>query len=184
MPENLRIARPQAGQSLLYVMRAGQTYTFDFAPETATIEHSGGDVRLYFDDGGAVSLKGFFRVLDEGDFTLRLPDGALVSGKELAEVLNTALEDFRTDGAVFSPDAASGAAVPLARHLSSLPEVGIDPDILSSGADQLFCDSREGHPALDAACLMRGVDSSGPGALWEAEAEVLFRLHLLYSNSG
>jgi hypothetical protein len=178
MPENLRIARPQAGQSLQYVMRAGRTYALDFAPETATLEHSGGDVRLYFDDGGAVSLKGFFQVLGEGDFTLRLPDGALVSGKDMAEVLNTTLEDFQTDGAGFSLAAAAGAALRPVPAPCSLHEAEIDPGILSSGTDQLFCGSREGDPA-PVSSLSDGDRLPGQDELWEAEVEVLLRLHLL-----
>ncbi|MDR2800427.1 MAG: hypothetical protein LBB52_04065 [Desulfovibrio sp.] len=178
VPENLRIARPQAGQSLLYVMRAGQTYTFDFAPETATIEHSGSDVRLYFDDGGAVSLKGFFQALNEGDFTLRLPDGVLVSGRDVAEVLNMALEDFHTEGAGLSLDAVSCAAALQAQSPRSLPEAEIDPDILSSGTDQLFCGSQGGRPAPDVSVQDAGY-SPESATLWEAEVDVLFRLNLL-----
>lgn len=99
----IQLSRPHSGNALREGMEPGLCHRLDFFPEEATFESDGPDLRLNFDDGATLTLTGFFSILEQGDFTLELPDGTLLSGKDVVESLTLVLEDFHTDAADAAP---------------------------------------------------------------------------------
>ena len=100
------IPEPEAGSYLHLTILPDQVYLLGFAPETATIVQDGRDVRVLCENGGRIVLQDFFPAVAQGDITLELQDGTLISGQALAEVLAMSLRDFRTDG---QPDLVASA---------------------------------------------------------------------------
>jgi hypothetical protein len=93
----VEIFRPPAGESRQVAMRPGQAYVLDFEPDTAEFTLDGADLYLNFDNGTVLSLKDFMTAAGAGDFMLRLPDGAQISGKDTAESLSFTAADFHTE---------------------------------------------------------------------------------------
>lgn len=115
----VQLAKPGAGSALQESMAPGVRHLLDFYPEQASFEKRGPDLHLVFDDGAALTLTGFFSVLEQGDFTLELPDGTLLSGLAVEEALTMVLEDFHTNTVTQdnqSPDTGDGDNLPFALH--------------------------------------------------------------------
>jgi hypothetical protein len=93
----VELFRPPAGQARQVAMRPGQAYVLDFEPYTAEFTLDGADLYLNFDNGAVLSLKDFMTAAGTGDFTLRLPDGVQISGKDTAESLTLPVQSFHTD---------------------------------------------------------------------------------------
>lgn len=113
-PEHIiELSRPVSGSAFREDMEPGCRHMLDFYPEDATFEADGPDLRLTFDDGAVLTLAGFFPALDREDFILELPDGTLLSGRDVRESLTLALEDFHTDANQNDePDPGDGNGVP------------------------------------------------------------------------
>ncbi|MDR0826946.1 MAG: hypothetical protein LBN33_03585 [Desulfovibrio sp.] len=131
--EKIRIPKPQAGQAVQIGMRSGQTYLLDFEFDAADVQPGDRDVRISFDDGAILFLKGFFPALDGGDFALQLPDGALLSGKDMAEALTLVVGDFHPEQPCLTLDPAI-----LSSPSPDLPLPGPEPR-LSPQAASAFC---------------------------------------------
>jgi hypothetical protein len=98
----VELCRPQAGEARQIAMQPGHAYVLDFEPYTAEFTLDGADLYFTFDNGAVLSLKDFMIAAAAGDFTLRLPDGVQISGKDTAESLNLSPESFHTDGLLAS----------------------------------------------------------------------------------
>ena len=89
--------KPDAGQSLQVSVHPGQTYVCDFFTDTVTFDQDNADVQLLFEDGAQIFLRDFLRVAKQEDFVIELPDGAQLSGRDVADAMNMVLQDFHTD---------------------------------------------------------------------------------------
>lgn len=80
----MRVPSPAEGNKLLLHVDPGNTLAFDFHPSEATAVRPDGsnDLVFHFDNGGSVSLSGFFAG-DEGALPeLMMPDGTIVAVAE------------------------------------------------------------------------------------------------------
>ncbi|MDR2668692.1 MAG: hypothetical protein LBC14_01905 [Desulfovibrio sp.] len=101
----VELFRPPAGESRQVAIRPGQAYVLDFEPYTADFTLDGADLYLNFDNGAVLSLKDFMTAASSGDFTLRLPDGVQISGKDTAESLTLPVQSFHTEEPSILPPA-------------------------------------------------------------------------------
>jgi hypothetical protein len=131
----VELFRPPAGQSRQVAMRPGQAYVLDFEPYAAEFTLDGADLYLNFDNGAVLSLKDFMTAAGAGDFTLRLPDGVQISGKDTAESLTLPVQSFHTD--------ASSTLTAEAAHTGEPP--ALPAEVLHT--DDLFA-SLQSEPAL------------------------------------
>ena len=112
---HVMLNKPAAGETVQVAIRNGQVYLLDFEPGETTWSNSGKDILIKFEDGSGMVLRDFFAAAKGGDFYLKLPDGAVLSGKDVVEVITTPLDDFHTNGShasasgVHAPDVFSGA---------------------------------------------------------------------------
>lgn len=111
------IQKPAAGQTQEVNVLPGGNYVLGFSLDAATFDSHDGDVRVDFDDGAVISLHDFMRASEKEDFTLELPDGTRLSGKDVAEMFSLVLQDIQTDAAdgdappaPFEADPAEGGA--------------------------------------------------------------------------
>lgn len=117
------LSRPVAGETVQITVHDGWVYLLDFDLGATTVAENGKDVTLTFDDGSGMVLHNFFSAARAGDFYLTLPDGAVLSGRDMVDTLTFSLDKFHpSDGLVVSdaeheggaslnpdPEAASGA---------------------------------------------------------------------------
>ncbi|MDR2124843.1 MAG: hypothetical protein LBP38_07700 [Desulfovibrio sp.] len=117
----IELFRPPAGKSLQVAMRPGQSYVLDFEPYAAEFTLDGADLYLNFGNGAVLSLKDFMTAAGTGDFTLRLPDGVQISGKDTAESLAFPVADFHTEEAPVPPARAAFGGEPPTLSAESAP---------------------------------------------------------------
>lgn len=72
----------QAGGSASVASEAGATLRFQFDPAAADISREGADLVFSLDNGGTVTIGGFFEVGDNSLPDLSLPDGTVVSAND------------------------------------------------------------------------------------------------------
>ncbi|MDR1686419.1 MAG: hypothetical protein LBR82_08290 [Desulfovibrio sp.] len=164
----VELFRPAAGESRQVAMRPGQAYVLDFEPYAAEFTLDGADLYLNFDNGAVLSLKDFITAASAGDFTLRLPDGVQISGKDTAESLTFPVADFHTEEPLLLPAEAAytgeqptvpaevvHTGEPQALPAEALPTDGLFASLRPEPA--LFAEARAAPPA-------RGEESAGKEA--------------------
>lgn len=84
----LRISKPSAHEKLNFVSIPGGVIAFDFDPAAAAFARFGNDLTLEVNEGGSVTLSGFFAVGDQSLPSLSLPDGNTVASADFLASLN------------------------------------------------------------------------------------------------
>ncbi|MDR0339166.1 MAG: hypothetical protein LBH65_02690, partial [Desulfovibrio sp.] len=93
----ISVLKPDAGESSEIRMQTHRVYSLAFYPDSVSFEQQGDDMGILFDDAARIVLHDFFVVARNGDFTLELPDGVQLQGKDVAEAMMMSLQDFHTD---------------------------------------------------------------------------------------
>ena len=119
------LTRPAAGETVHVDMRKGHVYLLEFDLGETTVADNGKDVLLTFDDGSGMVLRDFFFAAKAGDFYLTLPDGVMLSGKDVVESLAFSPENFHPSEDCAFAEAHDGISSSLAGaeagSLSGLP---------------------------------------------------------------
>ena len=115
------LSKPAPGETAEIFVNDGCIYVLNFYLDTTTLEHDGNDVMIHFEDGADMMLRNFFTASVTGGFYLELPDGLLLLGKDMAETLDYALENFKPGGQFAAGESAQGpwsedSAVPTTAH--------------------------------------------------------------------
>jgi hypothetical protein len=161
----VELCRPAAGESRQVAMRPGQAYVLDFEPSVAEFTLDGADLYLNFDNGAVLSLKDFITAAGAGDFTLRLPDGVQISGKDTAESLTLPVKNFHTEESSILPaETAQAGEVPTLSAESEQAGEAPSLPVEVLRADDLFASLRP-EPAFfaeaQATFPARGEDAAG-----------------------
>ena len=90
----IKLNKPGAGETVQVAMQRGHVYSLDFDIGVTTFVESGKDIVLRFDDGAGMVLQNFISTAKSGDFYLKLPDGALLLGKDVVDAVTRTLDDF------------------------------------------------------------------------------------------
>lgn len=147
------LARPAAGETAHIAMQKGHVYLLEFDLGETTVADNGKDVLLTFDDGSGMVLQNFFFAAKAGDFYLTLPDGVMLSGKDMVESLALSLENFHPSGdCAFAGDVHDGLSSPL---------FSAEGDSSSGHPHGIHCEVSAGHGAPE--------QPFSPGALDEAD---------------
>jgi hypothetical protein len=80
------LARPQAPSVVTVPVEPGHVYALDFSLETLQCEVQDQSLRLLFDNGAILVLEGFFAAADDERLFLRLDDGTLLQGRDVAQM--------------------------------------------------------------------------------------------------
>jgi len=84
----LRISKPSVHEKLHFTSVPGSVIAFEFDPATAAFARSGNDLTVKINEGGSVTLSGFFAVGDQPLPSLTLPDGNTVASADFLATLN------------------------------------------------------------------------------------------------
>lgn len=93
----ITLLKPDAGETAHCTVQHGHVYVFDFDSSDATFDRVNGALKISFEDGSQLLLQDFYTETLIADLFIELPDGARVSGRELAEAMEFMPEDFQTD---------------------------------------------------------------------------------------
>ena len=93
----ITLLKPNAGEAAHCTVQHGHVYVFGFDSSDATFDRTNGALKISFEDGSELLLQNFYTEMQIADLFLELPDGARVSGRELAEAMEFMPEDFQTD---------------------------------------------------------------------------------------
>lgn len=137
------LRKPEEGSGAEVSVQPGQTYLLGFDSDSATYEVQAPDVLIVFDDGAVLRLKDFLRVAAHDDFTIALSDGALISGRDAADMFTMVLDDFHTDSVARAPGTGLGATADKGAPLSA--SGAVLPDLL--GEYEFTPPDAEGGPA-------------------------------------
>ncbi len=86
---NNRLSVPDAGQAVTLEVHAGERIAFDFTPETTNmdISQTGDSLQITFDNGGTITLQGFFEFLnDESAASIALPGSDVISAIDFLNI--------------------------------------------------------------------------------------------------
>lgn len=90
------LPKPQAGETASYTVQHGNVYVLGFEPGDTMFVRDNEDMRIMFEDGASLRLQNFFSETLQGPLDLELPDGIVVSGRDVAEAMSIVLDDFQT----------------------------------------------------------------------------------------
>ena len=123
------LSRPAVGEIVQVAMRQGHVYLLEFDLGETTVAGSEKDVLLTFDDGSGMVLQNFFSAAEAGDFYLTMPDGIMVSGKDMLESLTLSLESFcPSEDHAFADAGHGGSAAPFrGPHLDEVLDTSRPP---------------------------------------------------------
>ena len=96
LPEVL-LVRPQSSAPVAVSIEPGRVYALDFSLETLQCEVQDHSLRFLFDSGAVLVLQGFFAAAEAGGLFLRLEDGTLLRGKDIAQIFSLDLHKFVCD---------------------------------------------------------------------------------------
>ena len=111
----ITLARPEHAAEVTVTVEAGRVYALNFDIGAAEADVSGQGLVLRFDDGASLVLQNFFAVAAEADFYVRLADGTLLLGKDMADSFLLDLQNFVCGNGV-DLDAGGGLAAYLGEH--------------------------------------------------------------------
>ena len=90
----ITIGMPETSTAATVAVKPGYTYSLGFDPGAVESDVEGPSLVFRFDNGSSLVLQDFFIVAAQDDFYLRLADGALLSGKDVADSFLLNLQDF------------------------------------------------------------------------------------------
>jgi hypothetical protein len=96
LPEVL-LTRPQTLPAVTVPIEPGHVYALDFPVETLQFEVQAHNLQLLFDNGSILVLQGFFSAAEEENLFLRLEDGTLLQGRDVAHIFLMDLQKFVCD---------------------------------------------------------------------------------------
>ena len=111
----ITLARPEHAAEVTVTVEPGHVYALNFDIGAAEADVSGQGLVLRFDDGASLVLQNFFAVAAEADFYVRLSDGTLLLGKDMADSFLLDLQNFVCGNGV-DLDAGGGLAAYLGEH--------------------------------------------------------------------
>lgn len=144
--------KPEAGRTLQVSVHPDRTYLLDFFTDTVTFDQKNADVCLFFEDGARILLHDFLRVTAHDDFTLELPDGTELSGRDVADAMNMALQDFHTDSLTAEGADGQDGGILLAAAVSPGRAAPPEDDL----AGLLEPPGSEFAPFCDSSCILSG----------------------------
>ncbi|MDR2604240.1 MAG: hypothetical protein LBC55_02670 [Desulfovibrio sp.] len=158
----VELFRPPAGESRQVAMQPGQAYVLDFEPYMAEFTLDGADLYLNFDNGAVLSLKDFMTAAGAGDFTLRLPDGVQISGKDTAESLTLPVQSFHTEEPPTLPAEAAHSVEPPALPAETLHTADLLAPLQPEPA--FFAEAQAAPPARAAESAGKEAEQATPTA--------------------
>jgi hypothetical protein len=156
------LCKPAAGETTQCVVQHGCVYVLDFDTSTVTFARDNGNLDMLFEDGSQLVLHGFYTETTVGDLFLELPDGAVVSARDVIQAMEFVPDDYPLGGGMeLSADAhdASSQSLNLAsddagmRHDLLLDSLAViyasgDDTVHPSGRAPLSADDDPASPLL------------------------------------
>ncbi|MDR2076198.1 MAG: hypothetical protein LBP61_04615 [Desulfovibrio sp.] len=96
LPEVL-LVRPPSSAPVIVPIEPGHVYALDFPLETLQCEVQDHSLRFLFDSGAVLVLQGFLAAAEKENLFLRLEDGTLLQGKDIAQIFFLDLHKFVCD---------------------------------------------------------------------------------------
>ena len=135
MPE-VTLAKPADAVPVTVTIAPGHVYGLSFDVAATSADVSGQDLTLHFDDGASIVLQGFFTVAGQADFYVRLEDGSMLLGKDMADSFLLDLENL-----VCNAGTALEAGDTLAAYLGDTVAASASKDLLRETSTDLFKDA-------------------------------------------
>lgn len=153
--------KPEAGKTAQCAVQHGHVYVLDFDTSDVTFARSDGDLTMAFDDGSHLILRDFYNESLIGDLYLELPDGAVLSGRDVAEAMDLVPEDFITgSGPVLSAEN---------NHLTNSGDLSTESVLLPLTGQEV-----ESRPLLSGAYSISDLPAHESPVLSDAEPYIAF----------
>ena len=142
MPE-VTLAKPADAAPVTVAVEPGHIYGLSFDVAATNADVSGQDLTLHFDNGASIVLQGFFTVAGQADFYVRLEDGSMLFGKDLADSFLLDLENI-----VCNAGTTLEAGDTLAAYLGDNAATNTSKDSMHETSTDLFKDASSTSGAL------------------------------------
>jgi hypothetical protein len=107
------LCKPAAGETTQFVVKHGCVYVLDFDTSSVTFSRDNGNLDMVFEDGSQLVLRDFYTETKVGDLFLELPDGAVVSARDVIQAMEFVPDNFPLGCQELSADAHAWPASPL-----------------------------------------------------------------------
>lgn len=107
---DIRIARPQAGERLALQAGENARFVLDFQSSEALLERAGENLVFTFEDGGSVSIEGFYTAYTAESLPSFQVEGSELAGKDFFAALDETLMPAAGPAAAAAPPGGSSQA--------------------------------------------------------------------------